>query len=111
MSIKKEPLNKFIRRDGDEMFELFYGLMKGTIDVSTLDEEYKIIWMCIKNERNNHSGECYHIYRLLERTKKNKTDETIADMYELIMRAMCKKIFFYGIKLGYILQERFDGKG
>ena len=110
MGIKKEPLNRFIKRDGDEMFELFYGLMKGTVDVSTLNEEDIIIWECIKDECNDYSGECYHLYKLLERTKKSKTDEAIADMYELIMQTMCKKIFFYGIKLGYILQERFDGK-
>ena len=110
MGIKKEPLNRFIKRDSDEMFELFYGLMKGTVNICDLNEEDKIIWQCIDNECSDESGECYHLYYLLSQAKIKKSSEFVSNIYETIMKTMCRKIFFYGIKLGYILQERFDDK-
>ncbi len=105
MKNRKELMEGFIKKQGKEMFELFYSLIKGEIDISKLSKEEKIIAECIKNECTEESGACYEFYNSLHKVRNSKSKEKIITLYEIILKIMCEKMFFHALKLGYVLKN------
>lgn len=106
MSSRKQKMNNYIRDKGEKIFELFYQLMTGNIDLTTLSEEEQIIADCIKNECTEESGACYEFYNSLHKIRNSKSKVKIIDLYESILKAMCEKMFFHALKLGYVLKNK-----
>ncbi len=98
-------MDSFVEEDGERIFELFYGLMTGDIDLETLSEEEKIISECIKNECTDKEGVCYDLYYSLRKIRDSETKEKIIGLYEDILKLMCRQMFFNAIKLRFVLKQ------
>ncbi|MGN1044037.1 MAG: hypothetical protein ACI4PR_04480 [Acutalibacteraceae bacterium] len=113
MKSRKELMNSFIKEDGERIFELFYSLMIGGIDLKSLNEKEKIIAECIKNECTDENGVCYELYRSLRKIRNSKTKMQVIELYESILKSMCRQMFFNALKLGIVLKisnEKLIGK-
>ena len=101
---RKELMDSFVKEDGERIFELFYGLMTGDIDLETLSEKEKIISECIKNECTDEQGVCYDFYRSLRKIRNSTTKDKIIELYEDILKSMCREMFFNAFRLGVVLR-------
>lgn len=68
--------------------------MNGDMDLENLSDEEKIIAQCIKNECTDSHGACYKLYFSLRKIRNSKTKMQIIEVYECILKTMCKKCFF-----------------
>ena len=98
-------MNEFIKEDGEKIFELFYSLIKGEADFNNLSEEEKIIAECIQNQCTDESGNCYGFYCSLKKIRNSKNKEKIVNLYETILKILCKEIFFDALRLGFVLKN------
>ncbi len=73
MKNKKELMNNIIETNVENIFELFYSLMKGDIDLENLSDEEKIIAQCIKNECTDNHGAFHELYFSLKKIRNSKT--------------------------------------
>lgn len=105
MSSRKQKMNNYIKDKGEKIFELFYQLMTGDIDLTTLSEEEQIIADCIKNKCTEESGACYEFYNSLHKVRNSRNKEKIIDLYENILKTMCEEIFFDALKLGMVMKN------
>lgn len=105
MKKRNELLDTFIKQDRENAFELFYGLMNGDIDLESLSNEERIIAECVKNECTDVHGTCYELYRSLRKIRESKTKMQIIELYECILKAMCRKMFFHALKLGMAVRK------
>ncbi len=105
MKNRKELMEGFIKKQGKEMFELFYSLIKGETDVSKLRKEEKIIAECVKNQCTDKDGKCYEFYCSLKKIRSSKSKEKIIDLYENIVKTMCEEMFFNALKLGMVIKN------
>ena len=108
MKKRNELLDTFIKQDRENAFELFYGLMNGDIDLESLSDEERIIAECVKNECTDVHGVCYELYCSLKKIRESKTKMQIIDLYECVLKAMCRKMFFHALKLGMVIRERSE---
>lgn len=104
MKNKKELINNIIETNIENIFELFYSLMNGDIDLENLSDEKKVISECIRNECTA-GGDCYELYFSLKKIRNSKTKMQIIEVYECILKTMCKKMFFYAFKLGMVVRK------
>ena len=105
MKSRKELMDEYIKEEGKKIFELFYKLTKGDTDIDKLNEEEKIIAKCVQNQCTDKNGKCYEMYCSLKKIRNSKTKERITDIYELILKIMCEKMFFSALKLGFVLKN------
>ncbi len=105
MKNRNELLDTFIKQDRENAFELFYGLMNGDIDLESLSDEERIIAECVKNECTDVYGVCYELYCSLRKIRESKTKMQIIELYECILKAMCRKMFFHALKLGMAVRK------
>lgn len=105
MKNKKELMDTIIETNIENIFELFYSLMNGDIDLENLSDEEKIIAQCIKNECTDSHGSCYELYFSLRKIRNSKTKTQIIEVYECILKAMCRKMFFNALKLGMVVRK------
>ena len=114
MKSRKELMDSFIKKDGENTFELFYGLMNGDIDLESLSDEERVIAECVKNECTDVHGVCYELYCSLRKIRESKTKTQIIELYECILKAMCRSMFFHALKLGMVVRktsEKSNEKG
>ena len=110
MKNKKELMNNIIETNIENIFELFYSLMNGDIDLENLSDEEKIISKCIKNECTDNHGACYELYFSLKKIRNSKTKMQIIELYECILKTMCRKMFFNALKLGMVARKAKNRK-
>ena len=85
MKNKKELMDTIIETNIENIFELFYSLMNGDIDLENLSDEEKIIAQCIKNECTDSHGSCYELYFSLRKIRNSKTKTQIIEVYECFL--------------------------
>ena len=100
-------MNNIIETNVENIFELFYSLMKGDIDLENLSDEEKIISKCIKNECTDNHGACYELYFSLKKIRNSKTKMQIIELYECILKTMCRKMFFNALKLVMVVRKKY----
>lgn len=98
MKTNKELMNRFIEKDAESVFELFYNLMTRNVDLKSLDKDEKIIAECIKNQCTVQSGSCYELYLVLKKIKNTKIKNQIVEAYEKILKLMCREMFFNALR-------------
>lgn len=104
MKNKKELMDSIIEENIENIFELFYGCMTGDINLENLSDEKRIIAECIRNECTA-GGDCYELYFSLRKIRNSKTKTQITELYECILKVMCKKMFFNAFKLGMVVRK------
>lgn len=105
MKSRKELMDEYIKEDGEKIFELFYSLIKGETDIDKLSEEEKIIAECIQNQCTDKNGNCYELYCSLKKIRNSKTKEKMINLYEIILKTLCKEMFFDALRLGFVLKN------
>ena len=105
MKSRKELMDEYIKEDGEKIFELFYSLIKGEADINKLSEEEKIISKCIQNQCTAENGNCYELYCSLKKIRNSKTKEKMINLYEIILKTLCKELFFDALRLGFVLKN------
>lgn len=105
MKSKKELMDSFIKEDGEKIFELFYKLIRGKVDINLLTDEEKILAECIKNQCTDKDGKCYEFYCSSKKIRSSKSKEKIIDLYENILKIICEEMFFNALKLGMVIKN------
>ncbi len=105
MKSRKKLMDSYIKENGEKIFELFYKLTRGNVDLDFLTDEEKIIAQCVKNQCTDKDGKCYEFYCSLKKIRNSKNKEKIIDLYENILKTMCEEIFFDALKLGVVMKN------
>lgn len=105
MHNNKYIMDKFIKKSGNQMFLLFYKLMRGIDIPENLSDEEKIISKFIKNECTKENGDCYKYFQEIEKIRQSKSKEKLLHLQECILQLMCYDMFISALKLGFILKN------
>lgn len=105
MKNRKKLMDRFIKEDEEKIFELFYKLIRGKVDINLLTDEEKILAECVKNQCTDKDGKCYEFYCSLKKIRNSKNKEKIIDLYENIVKTMCEEMFFNALKLGMVIKN------
>ena len=105
MKSDKKLMDKFIKKSGNQMFMLFYNLMRGNSKLEDLTDEEKIISKCIKNECTKETGDCYKYFQEIEKIRESKSKERLMHLQECVLQIMCYNMFMNALKLGFILKN------
>ena len=105
MKSKKELMNSYIKESGEKIFELFYKLTRGNVDLDFLTDEENVLAECVKNQCTDKDGKCYEFYCSSKKIRSSKSKEKIIDLYENILKIRCEEMFFNALKLGMVIKN------